>query len=90
MPIYRDCVCRTLHAMCPFYLRYRARQVEIIGQSMKTESADSLLHEIHDRSCINMVGHRRTVERARASPVAHSTDRSTDRIAFAVRSSFAS
>ncbi len=68
--------------MCPFYLRYRARQVEIIGQSMKTESADSLLHEIHDRSCINMVGHRRTVERARTSPVAH---RSTDRITFAAR-----
>jgi hypothetical protein len=77
--------------MCPFYLRYRARQVEIIGQSMKTESADSLLHEIHDRSCINMVGHRRTVARARASPVAH---RSTDRpdsvpLWPAVRSSFA-
>jgi hypothetical protein len=67
--------------MYPF-CRYRARQVEIIGQSMKTESADSLLHEIHDRSCINMVGHRRTVERARASPVAH---RPTDRITFAAR-----
>lgn len=36
--------------------KLEGQAVEIIGQSMKTESADSLLHEIHDRSCINMVG----------------------------------